>query len=248
MKEIPYAKGYYIDIEGNIYSTKTGQPVKMNKIIRNGYYSTSLRLSAGVRVQKDVHRIVAEVFIPNPENKPEVNHKDGNKLNPHKDNLEWVTRKENNDHAIATGLTNNSGENNSLNKYSKEKILEAAKLLQQDISLKEVANATGLKISLISAINNNKVWKEETRDFNLSPKIKSRFSKFKVFWILHLYSKGVRQKEIAIKFKTRQNFISEICRGKRYKKYFEEYNNMKVQRLSHKGVDQKSDRNGEAPN
>lgn len=51
-----------------------------------------------------LHKIVAEVYIPNPKNKPQVNHKDGDKSHCYAANLEWTTRKENAEHAVAHGL------------------------------------------------------------------------------------------------------------------------------------------------
>ncbi len=54
--------------------------------------------------RKLLHRIIAEVWIPNPENKPDINHKSGDKLDCRIQNLEWVTKSENSLHAIETGL------------------------------------------------------------------------------------------------------------------------------------------------
>lgn len=52
-----------------------------------------------------VHRLVAEMFVPNPNDLPCINHKDGDKSNPHPENLEWCTHQENMAHAAATGLS-----------------------------------------------------------------------------------------------------------------------------------------------
>ena len=54
-----------------------------------------------------IHRLIAAAFISNIDNKPEINHRDGNKLNNNIDNLEWSTHKENCQHRESTGLSNN---------------------------------------------------------------------------------------------------------------------------------------------
>ena len=68
-----------------------------------------------------IHRLVAETFIPNPEDKREVNHKDGNKLNNRADNLEWATRSENQKHAYKIGLQKSSEkQKQAVSKWNKE--------------------------------------------------------------------------------------------------------------------------------
>ena len=69
-------------------------------------------------LNKYVHRLVAETHIPNPNNLPEVNHLDGNRLNNHIDNLEWCTSSENSIHAVQTGLRTYT------NKLTKEEFTE----------------------------------------------------------------------------------------------------------------------------
>ena len=72
--------------------------------MRVKYPTYNLTFSNGIKRKVKVHRMVAESFIPNPENKPCVNHKDGDTHNFKIDNLEWVTESENSRHALQTGL------------------------------------------------------------------------------------------------------------------------------------------------
>jgi hypothetical protein len=87
---------------GTGWFIKKGQIIKLQK--SNSNYSCVLLWNNNKRKNFWVHKLVALHFIPNPEDKPEVNHKDGNKQNNNINNLEWCTRSENRSHAWKNGL------------------------------------------------------------------------------------------------------------------------------------------------
>lgn len=92
---------YLVSNHGRVCSFKHDRRRIMMPVLSNmGYYRVKLTGSQTVQV----HRLVAKHFIPNPEEKSDVNHKDGNKLNNHASNLEWLSRRENLHHAMENDL------------------------------------------------------------------------------------------------------------------------------------------------
>lgn len=104
-KPIQGYEGFYdISNKGRVRSYLSGTPVILKGFKGKHYLTVALRKGKSEIRTFNVHRLVAETFIPNPEGKTQVNHIDGNKLNNSKDNLEWVTPKENAEHASKHGL------------------------------------------------------------------------------------------------------------------------------------------------
>ena len=110
------------------------------------------------------HRIVASTFIFNLHNLPQVNHKDGNKLNNCVENLEWCSISENIKHAFDNGLKTSRGnslpkEKNPNAKYTEAQIEEIRKKRKEGCKLKELAKEYKTTESYISNICNYKFWK-----------------------------------------------------------------------------------------
>lgn len=143
---------------GVIRNAKT-KHVKSQYISSTGYYMISVTCN-GRSKPKRVHRIIAEVFIPNPDNKPDVNHKDGNKLNNSISNLEWVTHSENMKHAFKNGLANNTGAKNGMAKLNEDKVRRIKQMLSDGVSQYKIAKIIGgISRSAIMNIKNRNQWK-----------------------------------------------------------------------------------------
>ena len=106
-----------------------------------------------------VHRIVGQVFIPNPLNKPAINHKNGNKLDNSATNLEWVTVKENIEHSISTGLVDSKGVKNAMSKLNEKQVTEIYKASGFQY---EIAKRYNITQTTVSEIKTGKNWKHVT--------------------------------------------------------------------------------------
>jgi len=133
---IDYEGLYKIDEFGLIYSCRKYKIMKHN-IDRHGYHRIGLVNRNGKKLYKGVHRLVAQTFIPNPDNKPQVNHKDSDKSNNCVYNLEWVTSSENNIHAYRYGNNcKRTGNNN----------VKSIKIIQYDLNFKIIKEWESMNI------------------------------------------------------------------------------------------------------
>ena len=138
-KDIPEYELYQISNLGRVKNKRTG--IIRKNIVSFGLYQTIKLCKNGKQHLHLVHRLVAQTFIPNPYNKPEINHIDGNKHNNCVSNLEWVTRQENAIHSIKNGLQTKE----QLNKAVKSMLKATKKKVLQIKNGKVVARYDGLR-------------------------------------------------------------------------------------------------------
>lgn len=124
-----------------------------------GYYQVWLYLNKK-RKGFRVHKLVAQAFIPNPQNKPQVNHIDGNKLNNKVDNLEWCTNAENQIHVYKIGLQKiKVGEQSPNAKLEKQEVIFIKKALKlRKYSSRKLAKMFNVCKSTILSIKHKETW------------------------------------------------------------------------------------------
>lgn len=130
-----------------------------------GYYRTNLAKNGHNHTVK-VHRIVAQAFLPNPDNLPEVNHKNGDKTDNRVENLEWCTRSYNIKHSIDLGLKTKLFKNGSKNVSAKlsdedvDWIRNHYKHRDKEFGISKIAKKFNVNRATIGRIVNNHTWKK----------------------------------------------------------------------------------------
>ena len=156
-KTIDGFPNYVVSNKGRIRRIKTGRVIQSSPTSRD-YLQVSL-YNGLTRTPRRVARLVATAFIPNPQNLPQVNHKDGQRYNNHDENLEWATQSENMKHAYATGLeTPLRGIKHNMVKLTEPQVLQIRLRIAQGVPQRTIARETGVCQSLISQINTGRIW------------------------------------------------------------------------------------------
>lgn len=150
---------YSISENGDLKNNKTNKILK-STIHKNGYKHLSIKPlgRSGKCISLKLHREVAKYFVPNLDNKPQVNHIDGDKLNNHYTNLEWVTNQENAQHAANIDLlVIHKGQANILSKLKDVDIL----FIRNNYDLygpRKLGRMFGVSHVTIININKRKTW------------------------------------------------------------------------------------------
>lgn len=131
----------------------------LEPIVSRGYLSVKLSLD-GIKKSYQIHRLVALTFIDNPENKPQVNHKNGIKTDNHLENLEWNTTSENQLHAFRTGLNSYIGEKHHYTKIDEKAVLKIRELFETgEYSKSHIGKMFGISHRNVGYIVNRDIWK-----------------------------------------------------------------------------------------
>ncbi len=160
MKIIPGFEGKYQVAEDckvfSLYYNKYLKP----ELDKHGYHRYTLYFK-GKAKHYLAHRLFAQAYIPNPENKTQINHKDGNKLNNTIENLEWASPSENLNHAIAAGLkVSPTGEKHHRSFLKGTEVLQIRRLCEQSVyNGAQIGSFFSVDHKLVSLIKLRKRWK-----------------------------------------------------------------------------------------
>ncbi len=161
VKRVAEAPNYCVDRDGNVYSLFKNRGVRKLKIVKDkdGYGLVTLHLPGGRQTVPRVHRLVAQAWIQNPDNKPTVNHINEDKLDNRVKNLEWATSLENNRHSKKKIYAKSTGSNNANSHLLEEDVLDIRMFCKAGIAKEKIAEVYRVSKSTIERIHYRTSWR-----------------------------------------------------------------------------------------
>jgi len=183
---------FFIDNLGIVYR-KDGSKVKAYED-RYGYLRVNIKIAGISKSYFRIHRLVAIMFIPNPNNFPQVNHINGNKKDNRVENLEWCNNSDNMKHAYQHGLHPIiRGQDHGGSKYTENQIIRVCELLELGkYKYKQISEMTNVSKSTIKDIVTGKSWKHISSNYDLTKSLRRKYKRYykKIDdMILHGYTK-----------------------------------------------------------
>lgn len=241
MKTIGFSN-YSITEDGRVYSHLTNKFLKKS-MMSSGYEKVHIKNDEGNLKNQSVHRAVAALYVPNPENKPFVNHIDENKLNNHYTNLEWVTGSEN----LQSWHDNNTEKHSSIKSYTvtpneseivknhqnisgrfftEDIVIKICDLYQKGYRKVDIHLMTGFKLSSVTNLLSgyHEKWNHilSTYDFSHIHKAK-RLSDEKIIEVCELLSSGKGVVEVSRLTNLHRTTVGVIKNRKAYKRISKNY-------------------------
>lgn len=210
---------YLCSDDGSVYRNKWGRNVLLKPKCRYnkkgngiGYIVLPIYMPDGSIKRMPAHRIIASAFIPNPQNKPQVNHKDGVSDNNCVSNLEWVTASENQNHALLIGLAKGrKGTSHHGCLLSEKEVIEIFKSNQ---SYSCLAKKYKVKLGAIADIKTGKNWSHVTGKRYVKTKVEISRDK-----VMAIFNSHKPYKEIQEEFNVCHTTVSDIKTGSSFSKY-----------------------------
>ena len=214
-----------VNRKGQGFAIKTGK--QLNPELIKGYHRFNTRYN-GKAVRLLAHRAVAIAFIPNPENKPTVNHIDAVKINNLITNLEWATYQEQQDHARGLGLVPTVyGEDVANNRYKEFTIRAICRDMEGNMRNTDIVTKYKVDVKLPADIRSGKSWGHVTKEYRIPQIPRGKVSDNVVRQVCELLDRGYGVTKVFNSLEENtipRTKIRHIKERKTYKPISEQYN------------------------